>query len=702
MKLSVIIVSHNSQRTIERCLISVYKSLENVSDYEIIVVDNGSTDKTKEILSKFHIKLVEINENKGAAFARNLGVFNSFGDILVFIDSDVEVKSDFKELVNFFEQNFDVDVIQGVYDIHLPLKNFSSNFRNIYKAYKFSKLNNYINSINSFCFAIKKDVFDKVGGFNPHFEGVEDVEFGMRVFEKGFKIFLNKNLIVLHLKEYSLKKLVKTDFRKIYCKFLLSLKKRNISNLSFSLNKFSDNRLEFLNPLIGWLSVVSLVFVGYSIKFIFLFFFFVFLFVLVNYRFISFIYNNLGFIFAIKSIVFYLFEMTVLLFALFFAVSKFITEKMSFLINNIVEKSRWIYKMFFSNILPEQFTFFITSRCNFKCQHCFYWKEINSKADFKIDEFNKVVKSFGRFSFLSITGGEPFLRDDIVDIVIGFVKFNGVKRISIPTNGYETYRIYKAVDEIMPQIPENVKLIVKFSIDGFKQTHDKIRQVSGSFDRVIETINRISVLKNKYKNLKIGVITTINSVNEKEIDLLYKYIDENLKVDVVTINYIRGDVKNLEFKNVDFDVYKKTFMNIINNNREKQVNNFFNIYKKRVISVIEEIVEKNIYPLKCRAARVSCVIDSDLNVYSCEGGMFFMGNIREFDYDFKKLWFSKKADLVRNKIDSKECVCMNECNIQNNIFFNFNNSTLLCFDLIKTFTLSYSNLKNKVFVGERV
>ena len=87
---------------------------------------------------------------------------------------------------------------------------------------------------------------------------------------------------------------------------------------------------------------------------------------------------------------------------------------------------------------PIQLTFFLTSRCNLRCEHCFYWKELDSdhSHELSLDEIKNIAKSLPRLLVLSITGGEPFVRKDISDVVKTFTQETRVHIVTISTNGF--------------------------------------------------------------------------------------------------------------------------------------------------------------------------------------------------------------------------------------------------------------------------
>jgi len=345
----------------------------------------------------------------------------------------------------------------------------------------------------------------------------------------------------------------------------------------------------------------------------------------------------------------------------------------------IAEKIRWGRKIFFKkNILPEQITFFVTDRCDLRCQHCFYREKLNKGKEPSLWEIKKVSKNLGKFSFLTLTGGEPFLREDLPEIAEVFALQNEVGRISIPTNGFLPERIFSISERILKKCPKT-KILVKVSIDGTEEIHDKIRGIKGSFKKAVNTFYMIKLLKEKHKNFRTGILFTISKLNENNLFEAFDFVKNSLKPDVIGLNYIRGkleeNIKEVSFLNYE-TLYRKIF---------KCVENayFYRAYKKFVVRKIARITRTKIYPMRCFAGIVSGVIDENLDVFPCEGLKLPMGNLRDFNYNFIDLWFSRKAKEVRKFIRRKNCFCTNECNIQNNSFFNFKTLTKILIQTTK-------------------
>jgi molybdenum cofactor biosynthesis enzyme MoaA len=119
--------------------------------------------------------------------------------------------------------------------------------------------------------------------------------------------------------------------------------------------------------------------------------------------------------------------------------------------------------------MPPDLIFFVTSRCNAHCDYCHFIKQIDDKArkaeELTLDEIDKIAKNYGKISKLSLSGGEPFIRKDIAEIVQAFIDHCGVGIVDIPTNGGFTASIIKQAKKILERNPFLV-LELQLSIDG--------------------------------------------------------------------------------------------------------------------------------------------------------------------------------------------------------------------------------------------
>ncbi len=190
MKISVVIPALNEEKYIERTL----KAIVEQSPYEIVVVDNGSTDKTAEIASKY-ARVVRENR-RGVAIARDTGWRHARGEVIAFTDADTVVADNWIEEIEKTLSNKAIAVYGPVY---LLDGNILEKFLAKYGFTLFLLINHYLIAphFSGQNFAVKRRALEKIGGFNTKLKTAEDVDLSRRLHKK-FKgrIIFNKNLKV--------------------------------------------------------------------------------------------------------------------------------------------------------------------------------------------------------------------------------------------------------------------------------------------------------------------------------------------------------------------------------------------------------------------------------------------------------------------------------------------------------------------------
>ena len=213
-EISVIIIARNQKDTISMCLESVLK-LEH-DNYEVIVVDDCSEDGTAAIAEKLPVQLIRLDKHQGAASARNRGAECACGETLFFLDSDVVVeKNALSQIASAFHDFPSAQAVQGVYTRDSMPKNLVTRYRDYFDDYKNQGVeSDLVKVVSTYCFAIKKQVFSDLGGFDARIPQatVEDNDLGYRLFTSGHTVVRNRHLAVTHLKSYSLKSLLKRDY----------------------------------------------------------------------------------------------------------------------------------------------------------------------------------------------------------------------------------------------------------------------------------------------------------------------------------------------------------------------------------------------------------------------------------------------------------------------------------------------------------
>lgn len=334
-------------------------------------------------------------------------------------------------------------------------------------------------------------------------------------------------------------------------------------------------------------------------------------------------------------------------------------------------------KIFNFHRAPPYLLFFVTNRCNMRCGHCFFWEKINSGApELSVEEIRQVARSLPGLIFLRVTGGEPFMRGDIADIVGAFYHHSGLRRISIATNGLLTSDILKNTEKILAGL-RGMKLEIGISIDGLYEKHDSLRRHKGAFESAINTFNVLKELRKRFSNLRVGFITTMMKGNQDDFKDTFDFL-AGLEPDSIGLNLIRGTPSDASQLEVDIEKLRDAYA-LINSFNERKIvrHSLFDTlrYAKTLASqaVIVETFRHRKMHVKCNAGDKIAVLYPDGNVSACELLDHRLGNVRDFGCDFMRLWNSGTRTGVLKQIRQSRCFCTHECFVTSGLIFEAGN-----------------------------
>ena len=212
-RLSVVIPARNCPDQLRFCLDRLAAS--ECTDYELILVDDASTDDTGAVAEASGARVIHLEERKGPAEARNRGAREARGEILYFIDADTGVHpGNTGAVLAAFDEDPGLDALFGSYDLAPTEPNFISQYRNLFHHFVHQQGREEASTFWSGCGAIRRQVFLDHGGFDPGLydrPAIEDIELGARLVKAGHRIAVKKHIQVTHLKRWTLWGTVRTD-----------------------------------------------------------------------------------------------------------------------------------------------------------------------------------------------------------------------------------------------------------------------------------------------------------------------------------------------------------------------------------------------------------------------------------------------------------------------------------------------------------
>lgn len=325
--------------------------------------------------------------------------------------------------------------------------------------------------------------------------------------------------------------------------------------------------------------------------------------------------------------------------------------------------------------LPVNLIFFVTSRCNLLCTHCFYWEELNkNKNELTLDEIEKISRSLPNLLSLSLTGGEPYLRPDLPEIAAAFEQNSHVRNLQIPSNGLLVDKTVNRAEALLRKV-RRARVCTGVSLDGPEEIHNQIRQNPKSFQKAIETLKELKKLKPFFPNLSVGVALTVSSANQSCLDDFYRFVEHELQPDAITVTLVRGNPLDPSLKAVDLNLYQEFSQRVIAYRRAHRLTDGW--MDRLVIAKEEEtyrligeaaLANHRISP--CYGGELIAILSEVGEVYVCETLNKSMGNVRHFDCDFARLWSDRQADQARKYQKELACQCTYECAMSVNTLFN--------------------------------
>lgn len=340
---------------------------------------------------------------------------------------------------------------------------------------------------------------------------------------------------------------------------------------------------------------------------------------------------------------------------------------------------------------PAHLILHVTSRCNARCGMCFVWRRLNKNKDLTLEEIKKIAQALPGLIFLDISGGEPFLRDDLAEILAIFEKESSGVYVNLPTNGFLPEKIEKDIKTILQKTRLSISL--NLSLDGLAATHDQIRGVKGGFAKVLETYKRLEPVKRKNSRLSLKIATVISKENFSELENLARFVKKEMKeIDFHTLILVRGEPPDKRFVLPSLDELEKKkslFFKIWQNYGYGQNLGFFgervaNSAHRSLFNLYLKTLKEKRMALPCLAGLAHAVIFANGDLALCELRRP-IGNLREVDFDFQKLWQGKEAQKQRAEIAQNSCFCTHGCNWTDNLFFNLKVYPTLARELTSSF-----------------
>ncbi len=335
---------------------------------------------------------------------------------------------------------------------------------------------------------------------------------------------------------------------------------------------------------------------------------------------------------------------------------------LKFAINSYITKSQ-----------PISLVHFVTNRCNARCKHCFidFDHPDAFKGELTLEEIETLTKNLGSNLFnVNITGGEPFLRTDLFEIVKAYFTNTTIESVFITTNGRFTQRTQEFIEKFLAAGIKG-KIFFSISIDNFEEEHNKNRRSIDLFKHALNTYHMVTSYNQP--NIMCNIAITVTDHNYTKVLELYDYL-KSIGVSSFTCIIMReeGVIKKIDPKMKEgiLDQYTKLAQKI----HEDQLNGItqgwgstvqgtlMNAKNMIINNTLSKTYIPNQYISHCPAGALFGVIYANGDVYPCE--ILYerkLGNLRDYNMNFMELWKNKTTHECKNFIKDIKCRCSYEC-----------------------------------------
>ena len=320
------------------------------------------------------------------------------------------------------------------------------------------------------------------------------------------------------------------------------------------------------------------------------------------------------------------------------------------------------YHLGWPRVLPFSLVVSVSFRCNSKCRTCNVWRK--QSDEMTVQEWRKVFASLGRSPFyLTFTGGEPFLRSDLHELVIAGAELCQPGVITIPTNGLLTGRILGHVDQICAATSRS-QIGIDLSLDGIGQEHDEIRQVPGNWQRAMETWQGLKELQGRHGNLVLSVHTVVSKLNVHRIRDIVEgleflepdsYITE-VAEERVELDTVGWDITPALEEYAPIADYLSARARAV---PARGLARLTQAFRAQYYQLAKEVLREQTQVIACQAGWASGHIAPNGDVWTCCIRAEPVGNLQQTGYDLRPIWFEQVGDMrrLRRSIAARECAC---------------------------------------------
>ncbi len=301
----------------------------------------------------------------------------------------------------------------------------------------------------------------------------------------------------------------------------------------------------------------------------------------------------------------------------------------------------------------------VTNHCNFRCQHCFI--DFSPKNDLSLERYRELGRKAGKLFWLDVGGGEPYLRRDLVEIILSFQS----RVVQIPTNGSLQDRVVEMTKDLRRRYSGDIT--ISLSIDGLETTHDAIRKAKGNWNQVWSSFSELR----KIDGLSLKINTVLHKDNAAELIPLMEEV-RSREPDFHSIILLRGTPLNPEYGLPPIDELHRLAPKIFeilgtyDYGKGGLTARILRNYHRYLWNTSLETIRRKTQVVPCAAGRAHMVVLGNGDVSSCEM-LPPVGNLNEQGLD--EITSGRRFVRQVDDIKDKKCFCTHNCAMLDSIMF---------------------------------
>ena len=671
MRLSVIVPVRNGAAHIGELLDSLHvQHIGAIGACEFIAVDDASTDGTPALLERYPwLQVLRHEVRRGAGAARNTGARAARGDVLIFLDADTRVRDpDFLvRCAAFFDARTDYAAVSGCYYDQNPRRNAFARYLDASEA---AMRSNALDRPASGCLSaavcgVRRKVFLDLGGFSEDPRVVlEDPDLGSRLAAAGHRHWFSGDLRVEHrqpgLWHYARELVPRTRH------YLHLIRHHRAFNPVMGGRQEGVGRAGLalglpclvaglLAPLAGYVGALLLATTAWQVRGL-----------------LQRLLKSEGLAFFPAAFVFHVLTTAAIVAGGLLGVG----DAARFTIRRRVIDGAVVLAYLRSLLTrgaPGYLIQFLTHRCNARCGHCFdepQRRKIGIADEMDLPRIRRLAATTGPLGHLSLTGGEPLLRNDIADIVAAYYQA-GVRSFSLSTNGSYPERLANLLKSLETVAPRG-RMMVTISVDGVGAQHDRLRGLAGLYAKVEESFRVLVEARQWLPQLRVHACIAITRGNIGYVDHILDRL-QPLHLDQLEMTRLRGVPADAAIQGVDDATYDTVSARVAAaNGGARGLARLFARLDRAMFTIVRQPATP--WPCgTCLAGRRLAVIHADGTVLPCEmlrdvrpgdaraHDDFTLGRLAEHGDDLGALLASRQARHITRYIRDTQCRCSFEC-----------------------------------------